>query len=79
MKRTFWVLVALTIATIMSGFGQDSNSATVTMYRQKRTYGKMVKPSIYSDGVELTRLHNGTFFVASLPPGCFNAQAHAAR
>ncbi len=53
----------------MPSFGQDSNSATVTVYRPKRTYGWAIKPSIYCDGVELARLRNGSFFVASLPPG----------
>src|SRR5271169_4896227 len=61
-------MLSLAVA-IVPGFGQESNAATVTVYRPKRTYGKMIKPSIYCDGVELQRLRNGKFFVVSLPPG----------
>jgi hypothetical protein len=68
MKRTAMMLMLIVAATV-PGFGQDTSSATVTVYRPKRTYGKMIKPSIYCDGVELTRLHNGTFFAVSLPSG----------
>ena len=60
----------IAIATVPSvGFGQDSTSATVTVYRPPRKYGAMIKPSIYCDGIELERLRNGRFFMASLPPG----------
>ena len=43
--------------------------ATVSFYRPNRVYGIALHPSIYCDGVELLRLHNGTYFSVKLTPG----------
>jgi hypothetical protein len=44
-------------------------TATVHVYREKRFVGSAVSPSIYVDGTALQRLHNGSFFVATVPSG----------
>ena len=44
-------------------------TATVTVYRPKRLYGAMSKPSIYRDGVELDRMRNGRFLTVTVPVG----------
>src|SRR5450755_706192 len=67
MKLTATVLVTLALAA--TAYGQERD-ATVTVYRPYcRFVGIALSPSIYSDGIELQRLHNGTVFTATLPPG----------
>jgi hypothetical protein len=69
MKRTALTLMVV-VAALVPVFGQQTDSATVTVYRPKRVvYGRMIKPSIYCDGVQLERISNGTFFVANIPSG----------
>jgi len=43
--------------------------ATLYVYRQDRTFGKTLQPSVYCDGVELVRINNGRFFKTELEAG----------
>jgi hypothetical protein len=62
---------------MVPGFGQAAKTAgtkpetaTIHVYRPKAVLkGRGLHPSIYFDGVELHRLHQGMFFVASIPSG----------
>lgn len=45
------------------------DTSTIHVYRPSHVVGKLLKPSIYYDGIELQRLHNGTFFVTDVPSG----------
>jgi hypothetical protein len=61
----------LLLLTLISGstFAQNSVS-TLHVYRSHATLkGRWLHPSIYCDGVELTRLYRGTFFATTVPPG----------
>jgi hypothetical protein len=54
-------------------FGQPSEAPAATakihVYRLKRKFGFALNPSIYLDGVELKRLHNGDLLVSPVPLG----------
>jgi hypothetical protein len=68
------LLAAIAAAAVLGSmaFGQETSEAgkaTIHVYRARRVAGMALHPSIYCDGVELQRLHNGTFFTASLPSG----------
>jgi hypothetical protein len=75
--KAFLVLLTATVAAIPAAetgnirqsTGTKPATATVHVYRPKHVVGMALKPSIYFDGVEIHRLHNGTFFVVSLPSG----------
>lgn len=44
--------------------------STLYVYRANaKIKGVASHPSIYCDGIELTRLHTGTFFKTTIPPG----------
>jgi len=43
--------------------------AIVYFYRPDRMFGMALHPSIYCDGIELQRLHNGTYFSAEVSAG----------
>jgi hypothetical protein len=72
--KTFQFVLTLTVAAIPVAMGQTetkpaTQNATVHIYRPSHVVGKALNPSIYCDGVEIHKLHNGTFFVVSLPAG----------
>jgi hypothetical protein len=61
-------LLALVTLTLAQALGQQF--ATIHVYRPKaRIVARGIHPSIYCDGMELYRLHQGTFFTAKLPAG----------
>ena len=69
MRRTLFVS-ALAVLAVAQAFGQQPAAATIHVYRPKaKIMARGVHPSIYCDGVELYRLHQGTFFTAKLPAG----------
>lgn len=65
MKR--YALAVLLLCAV--GFGQTSDKAVVHVYRVKQIKGSAMRPSIYCDGNELTRLKNGTFITVNMPEG----------
>ncbi len=42
---------------------------TLYVYRQRRSVGSGLKPSVYADDSELARMENGRFFIVKLDPG----------
>jgi Protein of unknown function (DUF2846) len=46
-----------------------TETATIHVYRPWHFVGFAIAPSIYCDGIEIQRLHNGEAFVASVPVG----------
>jgi hypothetical protein len=72
MTKPFLAAIAAAAVFGSMAFGQETSeavNATIHVYRARRVAGMALHPSIYCDGVELQRLHNGAFFTASLPPG----------
>ena len=59
-----WILAVVSI----SGWAQEA-PASVTFYRYKQFVGSALKPSVYCDEVEMTRMENGRYFVTQLSPG----------
>src|SRR6201987_6494704 len=49
--------------------GTSSAKATVYVYRYKQFVGAALAPSVYCDDVELARMENGRYFMATLEPG----------
>src|SRR5919204_2688227 len=49
--------------------GTNSAKATVYVYRYKQFVGAALAPSVYCDDVELARMENGRYFMATLEPG----------
>ena len=47
----------------------SSAKATVYVYRYKQFVGAALAPSVYCDDVELARMENGRYFMATLEPG----------
>src|SRR6478672_7901346 len=48
---------------------QDSAKATVYIYRYKQFVGAALAPSVYCDEVQLARMDNGRYFMATVAPG----------
>ncbi len=72
--KTLWLPLAVMVASIPAARGQAetkpaTQTATVHVYRPSHVVGMALNPSIYFDGIEIHKLHNGTFFVVSLPSG----------
>jgi len=73
----FWLgLVALLSVNVVIAAAQESSSAgassakaTVYVYRYKQFVGAALAPSVYCDDVELARMENGRYFMATLEPG----------
>src|SRR5580704_19075697 len=77
----FVVLVTLTAvaqqstenpAPAPSPVAQQSGSepqTTLVVFREKHFEGSALKPSIYIDGQEITRLNNGSYFTLPIKPG----------
>jgi hypothetical protein len=62
------ILLTVILAATQIAFGQEH--ATIHVYRaQARVKGIILHPSVYCDGIELTRLYRGTFFTAEVSPG----------
>jgi hypothetical protein len=69
-KARSLLMFALGITALAQAFGQQPAPATIQVYRPKaKIMARGVHPSIYLDGVELYRLHQGTFFMAIVPAG----------
>jgi hypothetical protein len=51
---------------------QQSKSATLIFYREGHFGGSARKPSVYIDGVEASRLKNGSYFSIPVEPGKHN-------
>jgi hypothetical protein len=56
---------------VSAAFSQDTSAkARIHVYRPKaKIVGVAIHPSIYCDGIELYRIHPGTFFDADITPG----------
>ena len=52
-----------------SGTGASAAKSTVYVYRYKQFVGSALAPSVYCDDVELARMENGRYFMATLEPG----------
>jgi Protein of unknown function (DUF2846) len=69
------ILSALLFAILVGSIpapGDDSRSganAKVFIYRYKQLTGAALAPSVYCDEVQLARMDNGRYFVASISPG----------
>jgi len=67
--------ITLVLIFTALGFAQTAETparppATLYVYREKAVFKtRLSHPSIYCDGKELTRIHQGTFFETTLPPG----------
>jgi hypothetical protein len=49
---------------------ETTDDPLVYVYRSQAVMkGRWLHPSIYCDGVELTRIYRGTFFKTNVPPG----------
>jgi hypothetical protein len=68
MKR-FTSALMLLLSNINAQMPVQAPTATVHVYREKHFVGSAVSPTIYIDGTALQRLHNGSFFVATVPSG----------
>jgi hypothetical protein len=65
------VLFAILFSSIPAP-GEDARSAAnanVFIYRYKQLTGAALAPSVYCDEVQLARMDNGRYFVASISPG----------
>jgi hypothetical protein len=51
---------------------QPAQSATLIFYREAHFGGSARKPSIYIDGIEASRLKNGSYFSVPVEPGKHN-------
>jgi hypothetical protein len=49
--------------------GAAGKSAAVYVYRYKQYQGSAIKPSVYCDGQEVAKMHNGRYFRMVLPAG----------
>jgi hypothetical protein len=59
----------LTLVSVLA-FAQQELPSTLYVYRPQATLkGRWLHPSIYCDGVELTRIYRGTFFRTTILPG----------
>ena len=70
MKR--WVLgvvLFLVAAFTLPAMASDSGNAIVYVYRPHRFTASAKRPSIYVDGREIGRLHNGTYIKLDVTPG----------
>jgi len=50
---------------------------TLVVFREKHFEGSALKPSIYMDGQEITRLNNGSYFTLPIKPGKHNLTSSA--
>jgi hypothetical protein len=69
-------LLAMLSASAVIAAGQDHATtgtspakSTVYIYRYKQFVGSALAPSVYCDDVELARMENGRYFLATLEPG----------
>jgi len=45
------------------------SKAIVFFYRNREFYGKLLKPVLYCDGIQLAKIANGRYFIAKVDPG----------
>jgi hypothetical protein len=77
--RTLKILLPVIILTSLSTLAQDAAStapsetkqtpAKVYVYRYKQFAGAALAPSVYCDEVQLARMDNGRYFMATIAPG----------
>jgi hypothetical protein len=75
--QLFWLaLLAMLSVSAVIAAGQDHANrgasvakSTVYVYRYKQFVGSALAPSVYCDDVELARMENGRYFMATLEPG----------
>ena len=60
------VLVAPVFSQSVQG---DPKAATICFYRPQRADGWPLKPSVFIDGKDVGRIHNGDTFTVSVAPG----------
>src|SRR5260370_12809321 len=69
-SEAFDMRLLLLLTLVSSVFAQQAKLSTVYVYRPQATLkGRWTHPSIYCDGVELTRIYRGTVFRTTVPPG----------
>jgi len=66
MKKTGMMLVVVLLLFAVASFAQNG---TVVVYRQSKYVGSALKPSVYIDGSQATRLGNGRYVVLQVAPG----------
>jgi hypothetical protein len=70
MKRSaLGVVLFFVVALALPAMASDSGNAIVYVYRPHRFTASAKRPSIYVDGREIARLHNGTYLKFELAPG----------
>lgn len=75
--QLFWLplLAMLSVSAVIAAGQQNSSTgasaakSTVYVYRYKQFVGAALAPSVYCDDVELARMENGRYFMATLEPG----------
>ena len=77
--RSFRVLLVVIFISNMFALAQDTNapksseaspsSAKIYVYRYKQFVGGALSPSVYCDEVQLARMDNGRYFMATVAPG----------
>jgi len=75
--QIFWLalLAMLSVSAVIAAAQQSSTTnasaakSTVYVYRYKQFVGAALAPSVYCDDVELARMENGRYFMATLEPG----------
>ena len=70
MKNRAWGVALFFIAvSALAAMASDDGNAIVYVYRPHRFTTAVKNPSIYVDGREITRLHNGTYLKFEVAPG----------
>jgi len=68
-RRVLGVILSLVAAFTLPAMASDSGNAIVYVYRPHRFTASAKRPSIYVDGREIGRLHNGTYLKLDVAPG----------
>jgi hypothetical protein len=71
MKKILAVVFALTAGCLCA----SAQDGTVVVYRPGKFTGSALKPSVYVDGSQVTRLGNGRYVSLSLSPGKHNFES----
>jgi hypothetical protein len=67
--KQFTSVLMLVLSLLNAQTSEQAPTATIHVYREKHFVGSAVSPSIYIDGTAVQRLHNGSFFVVTVPAG----------
>ena len=68
-RRALGIILFFVSAWTLAAMATDSGKATVYVYRVNRLVASGKRPSIYVDGREIGRLHNGTYMKFEVAPG----------